>query len=143
MAATLAAKDAVCGLRGGSAAGWTLRSVTPRRFYRVAAPTFFAAAQRAFASADGFLRAAGLMGFRAVAFFAGASGSLGADFHAILPTVASLPPIYACGLQDSFCVCRVSPATSMPWGDGHGGGAMTQPILRGRRRLDRFDYVPL
>ena len=40
--------------------------------YRVFAPAFFLAAQRAFASADNFFRAAGLIDFRAVTFFAGA-----------------------------------------------------------------------
>ena len=47
--------------------------------YNDVAPAFFLAAQRAFASADNFFRAAGLIGFRAAAFLAGAAAFVGAD----------------------------------------------------------------
>ena len=47
--------------------------------YKVLAPAFFAAAHRAFASADNFFRAAVLMGFRAGVFLAGAEAFFGAD----------------------------------------------------------------
>jgi hypothetical protein len=43
------------------------------------APDFFAAAQRALASADNFFRAAALIGFRAATLFDGAAAFFGAD----------------------------------------------------------------
>jgi hypothetical protein len=46
--------------------------------YRLVAPAFLRAAQRAFASADNFFRAAGLIGRRVVAFLAGVAGLFGA-----------------------------------------------------------------
>ena len=52
-------------------------STLPFRFYRVVAPAFFAAAQRAFASADSLFRAAGLIAFRAGAFLAGDAAFFG------------------------------------------------------------------
>lgn len=48
-------------------------------FYRVLAPAFFASAQRAFASADNFFRAAGLISFRGLTFFAGDEVVVGVD----------------------------------------------------------------
>jgi len=49
------------------------------RRYRVVAPAFFRAAQRAFIRAASFLRAAGLIGFRAGAFLAGGAAFFEAD----------------------------------------------------------------
>ena len=49
------------------------------QLYKDLAPAFFAAAQRAFARADNFFRAAGLIGFRAATFFDGAAAFFGAD----------------------------------------------------------------
>jgi hypothetical protein len=49
------------------------------RLYRVAAPAFFLAAHLAFIRAANFLRAAGLIGFRAGAIFVGAAAFVGAD----------------------------------------------------------------
>jgi|ERR1039458_7273271 hypothetical protein len=56
-----------------------VRPRNPFRPYRDVAPAFFAAAHRAFASADNFFRAAGLIGFQAGAFFAGVAALFGAD----------------------------------------------------------------
>jgi hypothetical protein len=50
-----------------------------RGSYRVAAPAFFLAAHLAFIRAANFLRAAGLIGFRAGAIFVGAAAFFGAD----------------------------------------------------------------
>lgn len=47
--------------------------------YSVFAPFFFASAHRALASADSFFRAAGLIGFRAPAFFAEVAAFFGTD----------------------------------------------------------------
>ena len=47
--------------------------------YSVLAPFFFALAHRALASADSFFRAAGLIGFRAPAFFAEVAAFFGTD----------------------------------------------------------------
>jgi hypothetical protein len=63
-------------------------------FYRVVAPAFLRAAQRAFASADSFFRAAGLIGFRAVAFLVGAAAVFGADFP-------------FCFAQRAFCAAEI------------------------------------
>src|SRR5271169_2011471 len=49
--------------------------------YNDVAPAFFLAAQRAFASADNFFRAAGLIGFRVAAFLAGAAAFVRADLR--------------------------------------------------------------
>ena len=48
-------------------------------FYNLVAPALFLEAHRAFASADNFFRAAGLICLRAGAFFAGAEAFFGAD----------------------------------------------------------------
>ena len=48
------------------------------RLYKDVLPDFFAAAQRAFASADNFFRIAGLIALRAVTFFADAEVFFGA-----------------------------------------------------------------
>jgi hypothetical protein len=64
------------------------------RNYRALAPAFFLAAQRAFAIADSFFRAAGLVGRRPVAFVAGAAVFLGAD----------LPLCFA---QRAFCAAEI------------------------------------
>jgi hypothetical protein len=50
------------------------------RLYKDEAPAFFAAAQRALARADSFFFMAGLMGFRATDFLAGAAAFFAGDF---------------------------------------------------------------
>ena len=49
--------------------------------YSVFAPFFFASAHRARARADSFFRAAGLIGFRALAFFAEVAAFFGTDLR--------------------------------------------------------------
>jgi|SRR5271169_4679498 len=74
--------------------------------YNDVAPAFFLAAQRAFASADNFFRAAGLIGFRAAAFLAGAAAFVGADLpfrFAHTRFIASPMRLRASALIVRFC----------------------------------------
>jgi hypothetical protein len=74
--------------------GFSFRQIDQYRLYRAFAPAFLAAAQRAFASADNFFRAAALIGFRAGAFLAGEAAFVGAD----------LPFCFA---QRAFCAAEI------------------------------------
>ena|ERR1035438_8359829 len=97
--------------------------------YKVLAPAFFAAAHRAFASADNFFRAAVLMGFRAGVFLAGAEAFFGAELpfcfahHAFLAA-----PILA--RAEALMTRRLRPA------------ALAWPLLGGRPRRAGWEPIP-
>ena len=98
--------------------------------YSVLAPFFFASAHRALASADSFFRAAGLIGFRAPAFFA--------EVAAALPSRCAHRSFIAADirLRAAGLIARL-PDPALAWRPRRG------LILQEPQLLDRFDSVRL